>query len=200
MECFYRFVSQNKQLFFRYSVPISWSVKLGHRLFWTTNWIVMCCLLERHFFGAFVYSWKGLLVCHVRSPVCPLVSARLPLGEFPYDFIMRTSMKICREKTNFVEIGQDMADFTWRSKYVILYQAVRIAEGIKNITVKRRSIRLYVRTLPVLFKGLRLQHIRFYMTVATEINEAKWDVLWCRYGPGSRHGAGGTVRQGGGGL
>jgi hypothetical protein len=32
MEWFYRFVSQNKQLFFRYSVPIS-SVKLDRRLF-----------------------------------------------------------------------------------------------------------------------------------------------------------------------
>jgi hypothetical protein len=33
IECFYRHVSQNKQLFFRYSVPISCSVKVGRRLF-----------------------------------------------------------------------------------------------------------------------------------------------------------------------
>jgi hypothetical protein len=43
MECFYRFVSQNKQLFFRYSVPISWSVKLGRRLF--LNYELNCYVL-----------------------------------------------------------------------------------------------------------------------------------------------------------
>jgi hypothetical protein len=33
---------------------------------------------------------------HVRPSVCPHVSARLPLDEFPLNLILRTFIKICR--------------------------------------------------------------------------------------------------------
>ena len=36
-------------------------------------------------------------LCHVCTPVCPHVSARLPLDEFPSNVIFETLMKICRE-------------------------------------------------------------------------------------------------------
>jgi apolipoprotein N-acyltransferase len=61
-------------------------------------------------------------VCWLRrfsSSVCPNVSARLPLDGFPWNFILRTYMKICRDNPSLVNI----LHFTWRPKCVLMSPA-----------------------------------------------------------------------------
>ena len=79
------------------------------------NWNMICKSWESFtshtprstvlFLDAFANRKKRRLASSCPS-VCPHVSARLPQDGFPWNFMMGTSIKICRETPNFVKIEQ----------------------------------------------------------------------------------------------
>jgi hypothetical protein len=68
------------------------------------------------FLGAFIYR-KMCLVRSTYPSICPHVSARFPLDEFPSNFILGTVTKMFQENSNLVTFGQ---------KYRSLYMKTEI--------------------------------------------------------------------------
>jgi hypothetical protein len=58
--------------------------------------------------GAFAYSCKAP-VSYVMS-VCPHVSARLPMGEFPWSLMLVTFMKVSWENPDLLKIGRKLSE------------------------------------------------------------------------------------------
>jgi hypothetical protein len=83
LECFYRFVYQNKVIFslcntdqLVFETGPQTVLELGIEL-------LIIAYLNDISLARSRSRVKRLIVCHVRSPVCPHVSARLLLGGFP---------------------------------------------------------------------------------------------------------------------
>jgi hypothetical protein len=73
----------------------------------TAEWIFRLIRKSRKSPVTFVTSVSPSVCLHL----CPQVSARLPLDGFPWNLILGTSMKICRENTNLPKIGQTYLTF-----------------------------------------------------------------------------------------
>ena len=68
----------------------------------------------------FIFKCQRLLR-HVCPSVCLHETEQLPLDEFPWNFMLGTFKKICRETPNLWKMGKNMGHFTWRPKYVLSF-------------------------------------------------------------------------------
>jgi len=137
MECFYRFVSQNKQLFFRYSVPIS-SVKLDRRLFlnYELNFVLLTwtTFLRR----VRVVAKKPFSLSCPFARLSAFISAA-PFGQISmqfynadfYEYLSRKKRILLKSDKIRQTLHEELSTFYCCSVRVKWYQAVRIAEGIK---------------------------------------------------------------------
>ena len=62
-------------------------------------------------------------VVSARPSFRPHISARLPLDEFPWNFMLETFMKIRPENPNLDKIGQNIWNYTWRTTCDLLSPA-----------------------------------------------------------------------------
>ena len=137
--CFCRFISQNKQLFFRYSVPFSWSVKLGRRLFlnYELNCYVLLTWMTFLRRGRVVLKKPLNLSCpfaHLSACISAAPFGRISLQFYSADFYENLSRKkqiLLKSDKIWRTLHEDLSTFYCCSLRVKWYQAVRIAEGIK---------------------------------------------------------------------
>ena len=91
-------------------------------------------------------EWSISFIMSVCWSLCPHVSARLPLDGFPWNFILATFMKICRETPNLVKTGKNIRQFKWKLTLYIFSIKDREPLGVYASTSLRFRDHTYLDT------------------------------------------------------